>query len=216
MRIVSTILAISLIAASAPVVMGADDPSLAKKDPAAVRTAAMWQLPDDRIGVRTAPILLLSREDVADDLKLSDDQRKKTWEMIAELGRQAAGLKGRSDKDALVLRRKIDQAQLEWIARELSPQQAERLNQIDLQWEGPSALISRPQITQTVHLSEDQKTKIREILVVAGPKGLAVDLAHRETVLRQVFRELDETQQQTWRALVGPDFFLVPKTASAR
>jgi Spy/CpxP family protein refolding chaperone len=215
MRIGTKVLPTCFFATIGLIVAGADSPPMPKKDIAAVRTA-IWQLPDERIGVRTAPILLLSRDDVATDLNLTQDQRAKTWDMIAELGRQAAELKGRSDKDALVLRRKIDQAQLEWLNRELTPEQNARLNQIDLQWEGPSALVTRPQISQTVHLTEAQKTKIREILGAAGKSALPTDLARRETVIRQVFRELDETQQQTWRALIGPDFFVVPRTASAR
>lgn len=192
-----------------------DTPRTTAKDQAVVRTN-LWQLPDDRIGVRTAPILLLTRDDVAADLKLSEEQRGKSWNMIDDLGRQAAQLKGRNDKDALVLRRKIDQAQLEWLSRELTPEQNARLNQIDLQWEGPAALVNRPQIAQTVHLTEAQKKKIREILAAEGTKSRPIELAGRADLIRKVFRELDETQQQTWRALIGPDFFVVPKTASAR
>jgi len=192
-----------------------DSPRPASKDAAVVRTT-LWQLPDDRIGIRTAPILLLTRDDVAADLKLSEDQRGKNWNMIDELGRQAAQLKGRNDKDALVLRRKIDQAQLEWLSRELTPEQNARLNQIDLQWEGPAALVNRPQIAQTVHLDDAQKKKIREILAADVTKSRSTELDSRNELIRKVFRELDETQQQTWRALIGPDFFVVPKTASAR
>lgn len=215
MRTVRTFGLACVIAAMGTRFAAADAPQGPKKDPAVARTAA-WQLPDDRIGVRTAPILLLSRDDVARDLKLTEEQRSRAWEMIDELGLQAARIKGRNDKDALVLRRKIDQAQLEWISRELSPEQTARLNQIDLQWEGPAALVSRPQIAQTVHLTEDQKRKIAEILAATGAKGRTIELAGRADLLRKVFRELDETQQQTWRSLVGPDFFAVPRTASAR
>ena len=64
----------------------------------------IWQLPDDRMGVRTAPILLLSRDDVARDIGLTSDQRQKTWEKIADLGRRATDLKGRNDKEVNVLR----------------------------------------------------------------------------------------------------------------
>ena len=103
----------------------------------------IWQLPDDRMGVRTAPILLLSRDDVARDIGLTSDQRQKTWEKIADLGRRAADLKGRNDKEVNVLRRSIDQSQLDWLRTELKPVQLARLTQIDLQWEGPSAILSR-------------------------------------------------------------------------
>lgn len=187
-----------------------------RQDNAVTRTTA-WQLPDDRIGVRTAPLLLLSRDDVASDLNLSAAQRSKAWEMIADLGRRAAELKGRNDKDTLVLRRQIDQAQLEWLARELTPEQNARLVQIDLQWEGPSALVSRPHVASALHLTETQKEKIGGVLASSpGGAGETADLGRREATIRRIFRELDETQQQTWRSLVGPDFLVVPRTASAK
>jgi hypothetical protein len=202
------------------VLMGQAGPVFAQQPPkdTSVTRATAWQLPDDRIGVRTAPILLLSRDDVAADLKLTEEQRQKTWGMIADLGKRAADLKGRNDKDALVLRRQIDQSQLEWLARELTPEQNARLSQIDLQWEGPLSLISRPQVSQAMHLSEEQKAKIRTILVANSDTAAnrTADVGRRQNAIRLIFKELDETQQQTWRALVGPDFFAVPRTASAK
>ena len=177
----------------------------------------IWQLPDDRMGVRTAPILLLSRDDVARDIGLTSDQRQKTWEKIADLGRRAADLKGRNDKEVNVLRRSIDQSQLDWLRTELKPVQLARLTQIDLQWEGPSAILSRPQVAEALHLTADQKSKIQAIFkdeptqAANMPPSLAkVDLTKR------VFRELDETQQQSWRALTGPEFGAIPRTASSR
>ena len=153
----------------------------------------IWQLPDDRMGVRTAPILLLSRDDVARDIGLTSDQRQKTWEKIADLGRRATDLKGRNDKEVNVL------------------------TQIDLQWEGPSAILSRPQVAEALHLTADQKSKIQAIFkdVPKQSADMPPSLA-KVDLTKRVFRELDETQQQSWRALTGPEFGAIPRTASSK
>ena len=184
-----------------------------RRDDQVMRTSMMWQLPDDRMGVRTAPILLLSRDDVATELKMTPEQRKKTWEKIADLGRQAAELKGRNDNDSMKLRRTVDQSQLEWLRAELSPEQLARLTQIDLQWEGPTAILSRPQVGEAMHLTADQRTKIQAIL---KKEPNVAPAKNRLDMTRNVFRELDETQQQAWRALIGPDFSAVQRTALAK
>ena len=187
------------------------------KDPQLTRTSMIWQLPDDRMGVRTAPILLLSRDDVARDIGLTSDQRQKTWEKIADLGRRATDLKGRNDKEVNVLRRSIDQSQLDWLRTELKPVQLARLTQIDLQWEGPSAILSRPQVAEALHLTADQKSKIQAIFkdVPKQSADMPPSLA-KVDLTKRVFRELDETQQQSWRALTGPEFGAIPRTASSK
>lgn len=187
-----------------------------KRDPAIMRTSMVWQLPDDRMGIRTAPILLLSRNDVAEELHLTADQRKKTWEKIADLGRKAAELKGRGDNDSMALRRSVDQSQLQWLRAELTPEQLARLTQIDLQWEGPSAILSRPQVGEAMHLTADQRSKIQGILKSDSKTPNVPPSQTRLELTKKVFRELDETQQQAWRSLVGPDFVAVQRTALAK
>ncbi|MFM7131918.1 MAG: hypothetical protein ACKO0V_21430 [bacterium] len=188
-----------------------------RRDDAVVRTSMRWQLPDDRRGVRTAPILLLSREDVASDLGLNADQKVRTWEMINQLGPKAAQLKGRNDTDSQKLRREVDQMQLEWLRKELKPEQLARLTQIDLQWEVPSAIVSRPQVTEAMHLTPHQKTKITELVQQSrtGRGQKSPDEVTAE-LTRSVFSQLDETQQQAWRALIGPELGQPQRTASAR
>ncbi|MFM1802597.1 MAG: hypothetical protein RJA81_1949 [Planctomycetota bacterium] len=209
-----TLILVSLISNDS---LGQSQPSQPKRDPAVVRTSVRWQLPDDRRGVRTAPILLMSRDDVADDLGLTPEQRAKTWEMIGRLGNKAAELKGRKDDEALKLRREIDQMQLDWLKTELNGQQLSRLTQIDLQWEGPSAILSRPQVSEAMHLTADQKTRISTILQNAQKITVARPLDETLADLtRQVFATLDETQQQAWRSLTGPELGQVPRTASTR
>src|SRR4051794_35436029 len=68
----------------------------------------MDALPDNRLGVRTAPLLLLSRPDVQADLKLSRTQIDDAAEAIRRLQAQAATLRGMTGKKALEARAAID------------------------------------------------------------------------------------------------------------
>lgn len=216
MKISTTLATLFLGCLSMPL-MAQNPSNLPKKDPSVVRTSMRWQLPDDRRGVRTAPILLMSREDVASDLGLTPEQRAKTWEMINDLGRKAAEIKGRNDTPSLALRREIDQMQLSWLKLELTPQQLARLTQIDLQWEGPSAIVSRPQVIESLHLTADQKTKITAIVQQSRTTIASKSPEQHLTELtRLVFSNLDETQQAAWRALTGPELGQIPRTASSK
>jgi hypothetical protein len=204
-----------LVIGSWPAMLSAQ--SQPKRDDSVTRTSMRWQLPDDRRGMRTAPILLLSREDVATDLGLSADQRAKTWEKINELGQMASKLKGKNDEDSLKLKRQVDQMQLDWLKQNLKPEQLSRLTQIDLQWEGPSSIVTRPQVTEAMHLTPDQKKKVQEIVLQLRARKTPQnpDEALAE-LTRNIFSQLDETQQQAWRSLTGPDLGQIPRTASAK
>ena len=103
-------------------------------------------LPEARLGVRTAPILLLSRPEVRSDLRLSQSQAVDVERVITDLYSKAAELKGKKGQEAVAARRIIDDAQQQWLSSNLTPEQIERLAQIDLQWEGPPALLSRSNV----------------------------------------------------------------------
>src|SRR5262249_44980760 len=68
-------------------------------------------LPETRLGVRTAPILLLSRDEIRADLRLSEAQIKAADVEISSLYAQAAQIKGKSGADAVRARRAVDEAQ---------------------------------------------------------------------------------------------------------
>src|SRR4051794_37060510 len=77
-------------------------------------------LPDSRLGVRTAPLLLLSRPDVRADLGLTSEQALSAERTITELYVQASTLKGKPDAEVLAARRAIDEAQRRWLENQLT------------------------------------------------------------------------------------------------
>ncbi len=162
--------------------------------------AADWTLPDSRLGVRTAPILLLSRTDVQADLKLSSEQVLSARRTIADLHARAAALVGRPDAEVVASRRLIDEAQQRWLEQQLSDVQRARLLQIDLQWEGPMALISRPWLADQIGLTPEQRTKLAAML-----KAIPAGTEDRPPA-QAVLESLQPEQRQQWLAVLGPAF----------
>jgi hypothetical protein len=148
-----------------------------------------WALPDGLQGVRVAPIFLLSRTDVQADLGMTDEQVLSARRTIADLYARAASLRGKPDLEAIAERRVIDEAQRRWLENQLSDAQQARLLQLDLQWEGPTAILSRSWVTAQLELSPAQRRSLRTSMV-----------DHPAEALQSV---LTPDQRTRWQALLG-------------
>src|SRR5262249_18534885 len=73
----------------------------------ATSDAAPPTWPDGRLGIRTAPLLLLSRQDVRADVGLDAAQGAEAERALEELYTQAVALKGKSGPEALARKRSI-------------------------------------------------------------------------------------------------------------
>src|SRR5262249_46204621 len=120
------------------------------------------RLPDNRLGTRVAPLLLLSRSDVQIDLKMTPEQVGAARHVIIELHEKDRTLKDKPDAQVITGRRAIDEASHEWINGNLSAEQKARLSQLDLQWEGPAALVSRKAIADALKLTDAQFKTLSE------------------------------------------------------
>jgi hypothetical protein len=165
-------------------------------------------LPDDRLGVRTVPILLLSRVDVRADVGLTEPQAASVHAAIAELHARASRLRGKVGDEAVSGRKAVDDAQRSWIDTHLTPEQRDRLKQIDLQWEGPSALVSRPVVRDTLGLTVEQQAEIRKAIERRdAARGNLETRATAEVELARVaLATLNETQRTRWKAMLGRPF----------
>jgi hypothetical protein len=168
--------------------------------------AGGWVLPDRQIGRHTAPLLILSRPEVQADLKLDPKDAEKVERTIVELYTKAQPLVGRRDPEAIAARRAIDEAHQTWLQANLSESQRSRLTQIDLQWEGPAALHTRPIVADTLRLTTAQRQKLTDAFrdreskrATPGRDSRADDLAFAETVLSL----LDEEQKGRWKSMLG-------------
>src|SRR5262249_17834855 len=128
---------------------------------------------------------------------------------------RASTIKGKTGPEAVAARGEIDRAMQQWIDRQLSAEQRTRLLQIDLQWEGSSALISRPALAESLALTPDQRA-------APAPPGAERNrlreqgkhtLADEDRLDRRALNILTPDQQKRFFAILGPRF--VPQIGKA-
>jgi len=165
-------------------------------------------LPDSRLGIRTAPLLLLSRQDVQADLRLSQTQIEAAEVAIKDLYVKASALRGVTGDQALAARRAIDEQQRQWIDTQLSETQRTRIIQIDLQWEGPTALVSRPAVTEMLELTAEQLSTLKKAVTDFRQRRAQGGRSHEveAELARQTLATLTETQRTRWKAMLGHPF----------
>lgn len=162
-------------------------------------------LPDSRLGIRTAPLLLLTRPDVRRDLGLDDRQTAEAGRAIAELHARAAAVRGKTGAEAVAARRAIDEEQQRRLNALLSEAQRVRLDQIDLQWEGPSALTSRPVIADSLGLDARQRESLAQAVAERNHRlGRDPDRREAERILAErTLTILSNEQKIRWKAMLG-------------
>ncbi len=173
-------------------------------------------LPDSQLGVRTVPLLLLSRRDVQADLRMTPEQVAEAESAIARLYARASQLRGMKGDEAVAARRAVDEEQHRWLMDRLSESQRTRIVQIDLQWEGASALVSRPSMTDSLSLSPQQLTTLKRLAQESQARrsrGEEAIKAHR-WFAGQALELLSDSQRTTWKVMLGAPF--QPQLADAR
>ncbi len=164
-----------------------------------------WTLPDERHGIRTAPILLLSRPEVRADLAITPEVAAEADRFTADLRARAGTLKGRPNTEVVASRRAVDEAQREWLDAKLSPAQRARLDQIDLQWEGFSALITRPVVAEAIGLGRVQRQDLAQSKAKRdADRGAGLPWAESERPFAEAaLAILSDAQRQRWRTMLG-------------
>jgi hypothetical protein len=161
---------------------------------------------DDRLGIRTAPIFLLMRPDVQADLRLNASQVSQCTRAAHVFYRRALTLRKKAGQGITAARREIDEQQSEWLQKHLSPEQCVRLEQIDLQWEGPSAMLSRPLLDESLRLTAEQQAKLAECVAEAKSKRAQGSWTHEDHAhqTKKAIALLSEQQKAIWIHLLGP------------
>jgi hypothetical protein len=160
---------------------------------------------DDRLGGRTVPIFLLTRSDIQADLKLKSEQVTECHRAARAFQHMASRLIGRKDPAVVAARREIDESLTEWLSKHLSSEQLGRLDQIDMQWEGASAMLSRPFLDEGLNLTDEQKKKVRECLAEGNAqraRGVWTFEDHTNQT-KKATGILDERQRVLWTRVLG-------------
>ncbi len=174
--------------------------------PAAQPPRGTIVLPDSHIGARVAPILLLTRQDVQTDLRLTPAQTAGAQQMANVLHERAATLRGRSGNDVMKAQDEILRDGKRWVTENLAEEQKSRLVQLDLQWEGPSALLSRPIIKDSLRLEDTQITGLSKAIAQRNTKrnGGPAIAADEVVLFNTMVGMLSKPQIQAYRAMLGP------------
>jgi hypothetical protein len=173
------------------------------------------EYPASRLGVRTAPLLLLSRPDVRAELALSPEQVASAERTMSDLYVRGAALKGKRGPEIVAARLAIDEAQQRWIDTQLTDDQRTRLIQIDLQWEGPAALTTRPTLAESLALTPVQRHAIVQAVAERDSKKSQGQYqpADERKLAEATLAVLSAQQKALWRAMLGKPF--VPQLAAS-
>jgi hypothetical protein len=172
-------------------------------------------LPDSRLGIPTAPLLLLSRPDVRADIGLDPKQAEAAERAITELYARASSVKQMKGKQASVARREVNDAMLRWLQTWLTDAQRSRLEQVELQWEGPSVVVRREAVARALDLSQTQRETLRRLVDEhqrrrdQGPYQWSAE----HELAQRVLSHLTEPQRRRWKAMLGRPF--TPQLAGA-
>ena len=178
--------------------------------------AGTWSLPDESMGSRVAPLLLLSRPEVREDLQLASNQTADVERAIDDLHRKAAALRGLTGEDAVARRKAVDEGQKAWLETHLTPEQVDRLAQVDLRWEGPAALVTRKPVAEALSLSDEQRAALSRAVAecnIRREKGMSASEAEHQHNIRAM-TVLSEGQKLRWESMLGRPL-AVRATASA-
>lgn len=159
---------------------------------------------ESRRGIRTAPILLLCRPEIQKELALPPKTASEARALAIALQRKATAVQGKTGPGVRLERRSIDLEQTEWLNKTLTAQQLDRLLQLDLQWEGVGAFVSRPMIAEYLNISPKQSETIERIYKSHGKQRTSQ--AESDQVQARILSLLSEQQRDQWNALLGKPF----------
>jgi hypothetical protein len=169
----------------------------------------------------------VSRDKVQEELKLSDDQKKKLREKLSEdvqETRKVLSLKvGERDKAMQSLRQSSSKKLAVFLKEILTPEQLKRFQQLELQYDMP-AIMLRPEIVKELKITDEQRQqfigviqamqrKIEPLMKEARSAGNPQEILPKVIRLRldcqgQIEALLSETQRKQWQEMTGKPFVI--------
>jgi hypothetical protein len=162
--------------------------------------------------------MLLAHAPVQADLQLAQDQVQRVRDFAARQRKVLQALAGATEAEARKQLADVDRASERFMSEVLKPDQARRLRQISFQVGGPLAFRD-PDITNSLQLTADQKTKIqgiedearrqlRELLQAGGNRDdarrKALDVLNKSR--EKLIGLLTSEQVARWEKLIGKPF----------
>lgn len=114
-------------------------------------------------GFRPSPLMLLGQKSVQEELKLTADQIQKVEAAFQKQMESFQGFRDLSGEERTKKFQEMTKENEKFVADNLKPDQAKRLNEISLQRQGAGALADE-KVAKELNLTDDQKGKIKDIL----------------------------------------------------
>jgi len=170
-----------------------------------------------RGGFRPSPLMLLGQKSVQEELKLSPDQVQKVQAAVEKQMESFQGFRDLSDEERGKKMQEMAKENEKFVADNLKPDQAKRLQQIALQQQGGRAL-SDEKVAKELNLTDDQKGKIKDILEDTGNQVRELFQSGFSEETRTKVRELNNAatektlglltadQKTKWKEMTGEPF----------
>lgn len=169
----------------------------------------------------------VSRDKVQEELKLSDDQKKKLREKMSDDVQQAKkvlNLKAGEREKAMKSLRQKSYKKLEAFLKEtLNADQLKRFQQLELQYDTP-AIMLRPEIVKELKITDEQRKhfigviqamqkKIEPLMKEAKSTGNPEEVLPKVIRLRldcqgQIEALLSDAQKKQWKEMIGKPFVI--------
>jgi Spy/CpxP family protein refolding chaperone len=117
-------------------------------------------------GNQYAPLTLVRNEAVQKELNITDDQKTKITDLQASVrtksqeARTAAGDDRTAQQEAM---RKVNADAVKSLNEILTPEQAKRLRELQIQWTGVGIVATDKDVQTTLGITDDQLTKIKDL-----------------------------------------------------
>jgi hypothetical protein len=164
----------------------------------------------------------VSRENVQDDLTLTDQQKRRLQEKLSGDVREAGRIirtRGGARNDAMLSLRQASYQSLEKFLNDLlAPEQLKRFHQLELQYDTPAVMLG-PEIGNRLHITDDQrrqfvgivlamKNEIEPLVRTSRSGGNPKEILPKVIELRRdcqakIETLLSESQKQQWREMTG-------------
>jgi hypothetical protein len=170
---------------------------------------------------------LVFRDKVQDDLKLTKEQKEKVDEHLQDrlpdlmkFLQNLDGLTGdEREKEVHAYRPKAQEKLATFLKQTLTDEQFKRLRQLELQQEGPLALVHSPEPGKALKVSDDQRKQfvgvVQELQKKLGPlikeaqtNGNPEEIRPKVMKIRKEYEDklealLTDAQKKQWKAMLG-------------
>ena len=173
---------------------------------------------------------IVSRTNVQKELKLSDVQKQKIQVKLTEYVQETLPIIEKlktvnakeRETELQAHRQKSGEKLWRFLKEILDTEQFSRLQQLELQHEGPAALVSRPEIVKQLNITGEQRKqiigtiqemqkKIEPLIKEAHSRGSPKEILPKAIAIRKDYDGkieaiLSDTQKKQWRELRGDSF----------